>query len=89
MIERMNWDILRNVEETEEAEAELLDEEGNWKGKVKLRSDAYDEGSRGIHDGESDAESSSVSNDTGTESEPLDPETKRSHSSSLDGYVSF
>ncbi len=29
MIEHINWDILRHVEEMEAAEAELLDDEGN------------------------------------------------------------
>ena len=81
-IERMKWDILRRVEKMEEAEAELLEEEeDNSKRKMKLRSDtAYDEDEiavgtsriRPLGDEQSDADSSSGS---GTESEPLDPET--------------
>jgi activating signal cointegrator complex subunit 2 len=80
----MKWDILRRVEEMEEAEAELLDEreQDSSKGKVKLRSDAvYDEDEIALGEsrirplGDEESEADSFSGDSATESEPLDPET--------------
>ena len=78
----MKWDILQRVEEMEEAEAELLEDEGdNRKEKGKPRPDtAYDEDEvavrasriRLLADEESDADSSDNSD---TEPEPLVPET--------------
>ena len=77
-IERMKWDIIRRVEEMEEAEAELLeDEEDNRKGKGK-ETDEEDEIAlrtnriRLLGDERSDSDSS---DDSGNEPEPLDPET--------------
>jgi hypothetical protein len=34
----MKWDFLRRVEEMEKAEAELIEEEADWKGKTKPQS---------------------------------------------------
>ncbi len=72
----MKWDIIRRVEEMEEAEAELLEdeEEDNRKGKGTDDEDEFAVRTSRIPllgDEESDADSSDSSN----EPEPLDPET--------------
>ncbi len=81
----MKRDILRRVEEMEEAEAKLFEqEEAPWKPKATIRADnVYDEDEirvgvnsiRLLGDGESDTDPFSESNVSGAEPEPLDPET--------------
>src|SRR5258707_15054898 len=73
----MKWDIIRRVEEMEEAEAELLEdeEEDNRKGKGSDDEDEFAVRTSRIPllgDEESDADSYA---DSSNEPEPLDPET--------------
>jgi activating signal cointegrator complex subunit 2 len=84
-IERMKRDILRRVEEMEEAEAELFEQgEAHWKPKATVRADVvYDEDDIGVGansirllgDGESDTDPSTESDVSDAEHDPLDPET--------------